>query len=204
MVRYQSRPTGIYAYVVVSTDGRPGRLETDHSTTTDPSTNFILGPAGHSSHWEEFECRLPAGDVIVGFWYWTDGNTRGYGFKVDDIEITGQHSTAPKKTPAGACRSAGRSRRSPVGVRSAFYNHYYVAEFERSRQLLSPWPGTRHLQLWLPGNPMLASLRVEHFPTRKLLLIAPSKTAENDRLGATQGSLASAGSKARPDVMLHG
>ena len=43
---------------------------------------------------------LPAGNVLLGFRYWTDTNTGGFGFMADDINVTG-FATDGAETDAG-------------------------------------------------------------------------------------------------------
>ena len=65
-------------------------VETNLSTTTDPNgQNYGYGITGISSGWVDLTADLPAGNVLLGFRYWTDTNTGGFGFMVDEIDITG-------------------------------------------------------------------------------------------------------------------
>ncbi|HWQ29381.1 MAG TPA: hypothetical protein VN549_00210 [Negativicutes bacterium] len=68
---------------------------------------------------------LPEGNVLLGFRYWTDTNTGGIGFLVDDIDITGYDVD-------GAELDAGwtfKGFKASTGTESKLYNHYYVAEY---------------------------------------------------------------------------
>ena len=178
MVRYQIESDWDYAYVVVSTDGGATwqSVETDHSTTSDPNgQNIGFGITGNSSGWEELNADLPAGDVIVGFNYLTDGNTGGYGFKVDDIEITDYPLD-------GAEEDAGWSFegfRVTSGLESSFYNHYYVAALRTYRGY------DKGLQLGsynfgFQDDPWLAGMWVERFPYQDGLLINYWDTSQNN------------------------
>jgi immune inhibitor A len=178
MVRYQIEVDYDYAYVIVSTDGGDTwqTVETDHSTTTDPNgENFGFGITGNSIGWKELNADLPAGDVMVGFQYWTDANTGGYGFKVDNIEITGQPLD-------GAESDAGwtfAGFRVTDGLESAFYNHYYLAAFRQYRGYdmgleLGPY------NFGFQDDPLLAGLHVERFPYQDGLLINYWDTSERN------------------------
>ena len=107
MVNYQIEVDWDYAYVVVSTDGGATweTVETDHSTTTDPNgQNFGFGITGNSGGWVELNrrsCRPFTGDVLLGFRYWTDVNTRWNGFMVDNIRSPATHSTVPRSRCTG-------------------------------------------------------------------------------------------------------
>jgi immune inhibitor A len=200
MVRYQIEADWDYAYVVVSTDGGTTwqSVETDHSTTTDPNgQNFGFGITGNSSGWEELNAVLPAGDVMVGFNYLTDGNTGGYGFKVDDIEITGYPLD-------GAEEDAGwtfEGFRVTSGIESAFYNHYYLAALRNYRGYdkgLEFGPYNFGFQ----DDPLLAGLWVERFPYQDGLLINYWDTSQNNnQVRRHPGSGLLLPIDAHPDVM---
>lgn len=117
-----------YAFLVYSTDNGATwtPLETNLSTTDDPNgQNKGFGITGSSDEWVDLTADLPAGNVLLGFRYWTDGATSGDGFMVDDINITG--------FPAdGAETDAGWTFEgfySSTGNESKLYSQYYVAEY---------------------------------------------------------------------------
>ncbi len=129
-VKYNIENDWDYAYVVVSTDGGAtwNGVPTNLSTITDPNgQNFGYGITGISSGWVDLSADLSAytGDVLLGFRYWTDGNTGGFGFMVDDISVNGS-------APDGAETDAGwtfAGFKVTTGTEAALFNHYYVAEY---------------------------------------------------------------------------
>jgi immune inhibitor A len=181
MVNYQIESDWDYAYVIVSTDDGATwqTVETDHSTTDDPNgNNFGFGITGGSGGWAELNADLPAGDVMVGFQYWTDGNTGGFGFKVDNVEMTDQPFD-------GAEEDAGWTYggfRVTSGIESAYYNHYYLAEF---RQYSGYDAGLAHAYNFGFGGVPGLSNWVEHFPYQDGLLINYWDTSfANNNVGA--------------------
>jgi immune inhibitor A len=167
-VKYNIELDWDYAYLVVSTDGGATwtGLETNLSTTTDPNgQNLGYGITGVSSGWVDLTANLPAGDVLLGFRYWTDPNTGGFGFMVDDIQITGYDLD-------GAEADAGWTFdgfKVTSGTESAFFNHYYVLEYR------SYWGYDKNLQVGpynfgFLDNPLLGDW-VEHLPYQDGLLI---------------------------------
>ena len=184
MVRYQIESDWDYAYVVVSTDGGATwqSVETDHSTSTDPNgQNFGFGITGNSSGWEELNADLPAGDVMVGFRYWTDVNTGGYGFKIDDIEISGQQLDGAESDAGWTYAPAGGFRVTS-GIESAFYSNYYVAEFRQYRGFDNGLGNAYNFGFI--GVPGLGNW-VEHFPYQDGLLVSYWDTSfANNNVGA--------------------
>ncbi len=125
-VRYNIELDWDYAYLTVN--GTP--VQTNWSTTTDPNgQNKGFGITGSSGgQWVDLTADLSAyagQTVTLGFRYWTDANTGGYGFMVDNISINGDG-------PDGAETDAGwtfAGFRTSTGTESALFNHYYVAEY---------------------------------------------------------------------------
>ena len=123
-----------YAYLVVSTDGGATweNVATNWSTNFDPNgQNFGNGITGDSHGWVDLTADLSAyaGDVLLGFRYWTDVAAVEPGFMVDNIEISGYPLD-------GAEEDAGWTFdgfRTTTGTESAYYNNYYVAEFRQYR-----------------------------------------------------------------------
>lgn len=159
-----------YAYLVVSTDGGATWMpvETNVSSTDDPNgQNFGFGITGSSGGWVDLTADLSAfsGDVALGFRYWTDGNTGGFGFKVDNIQISG--------FPLDGAEEGARNEWTfdgfliTNGIESALFNHYYVAEFRQYRGFDSTLAtGPYNFGFAAPyGN------LVEHFPYQDGLLI---------------------------------
>ncbi len=130
-VKYNIELDWDYAYLVVSTDGGLTwtSLQTNRSSTTNPhGQNFGYGITGISGGWVDLTANLPAGNVLLGFRYWTDTNTGGFGFMVDDINITGS-PTDGAETDAGWTYKPTTGFHVTNGTETALYNQYYVAEF---------------------------------------------------------------------------
>ncbi len=156
-VNYQIELNWDYAYLVMSTDGGA-------NWTTIP-TNFGDGITGSSGGWVDLTADLPEGNYLLGFNYWTDGNTGGFGFKMDDLVI----ADLPLD---GAEVDAGWTFdgfRVTEGVESAFYNNYYVAEFRQYRGFDAGLANAYNFGFI--GVPGLDNF-VEHFPYQDGLLIS--------------------------------
>jgi len=158
-----------YAYLVYSTDGGVNwiPIETNLSTTTDPNgQNFGYGITGLSgAAWVDLTANLPAGNVLLGFRYWTDTNTGGFGFMVDDLNITGFPTD-------GAEADAGwtfNGFRTSTGTETALFNHYYVAEYRTYKGYDSTLKVGPYVFGYL-NDPVLADF-VDHFPYQDGLLI---------------------------------
>jgi len=168
-VKYSIEVDWDYAYLVVSTDGGTTwtSLETNRSTTTDPNgQNFGYGITGSSGGgWVDLTANLPAGNVLLGFRYWTDTNTGGFGFMVDEISIN-------YEAPDGAEADAGWTFdgfKVTTGTEAALYNNYYVVEFR------AYWGYDNNLQVGpynfgFLDNPLLGDW-VEHLPYQDGMLI---------------------------------
>jgi immune inhibitor A len=158
-----------YAYLVYSTDGGVTwtSIDTNLSTTTDPnSQNFGYGITGVSGGWVDLTANLPAGNVLLGFRYWTDANTGGFGFMVDDIIITG-FPTDGAETDAGWTFDGFKVT---TGTEAALYSHYYVLEYRTYKgydSTLKVGPYNWGFQ----DNPVIGGVQVEHFPYQDGLLI---------------------------------
>jgi immune inhibitor A len=190
-VRYQIENNWDYAYLVYSTDGGATwiPIQTNRSTTTDPNgQNFGFGITGNatSNNWYDLTANLPAGDMLLGFRYWTDANTGGFGFMVDEINITGQ-PTDGAETDAGWTFDGFRVT---TGQEIRYYAHYYVAEYR------AYWGYDKNLQVGpynfgFLDNPLLGDW-VEHLPYQDGLLINywdTSQSNNNTRTHPGQGLL---------------
>jgi immune inhibitor A len=130
-VKYNIELDWDYAYLVYSTDNGATwtSLQTNLSTTTNPyGQNYGYGITGISSSWVDLTANLPAGNVLLGFRYWTDTNTGGFGFMVDDINITG-FPTDGAETDAGWTYAPTTGFHVTTGTETKWYSNYYVAEF---------------------------------------------------------------------------
>ena len=76
-----------FANVIVSTNG--GTTWQTVPTNLSNSSVEANGIEGFSGGWVNLTANLPAGNVLVGFRYTSDGGVNYDGFMVDDIQITG-------------------------------------------------------------------------------------------------------------------
>jgi immune inhibitor A len=172
-VKYNIELDYDYAYLVASTDGGATwkGVHTNLSATTDPyGQNFGEGITGISSGWVNLTADLSAytGNVLLGFRYWTDTNTGGFGFMVDDINITG-FSTDGAETDAGWTYKPTTGFHVTNGTESALYSHYYVAEYRTYKGYDSTLKVGPYFFGYL-NNPLLQNY-VDHFPYQDGLLI---------------------------------
>jgi immune inhibitor A len=171
MVKYNIELDWDYAYLVYSTDNGATwtSIETNRSTTTDPNgQNFGYGITGVSGAWVSLTANLPAGDVLLGFRYWTDTNTGGFGFMVDDLNITGL-PTDGAETDAGWTYTPVTGFHVTNGTETALKSHYYVAEYRTYMGYDSTLKVGPYYFGYL-NNPALGDF-VDHFPYQDGLLI---------------------------------
>jgi len=170
-VKYNIELDWDYAYLVYSTDNGTTwvSVQTNLSSTTNPNgQNFGYGITGISSGWVDLTANLPAGNVLLGFRYWTDANTGGFGFMVDDINITG-FPTDGAETDAGWTYKPTTGFHVTNGTETALYNHYYVAEYRQYKGYDSTLKVGPYFFGYL-NNPVLVNY-VDHFPYQDGLLI---------------------------------
>ena len=130
-IKYNIELDWDYAYLVYSTDNGATwtSLQTNRSTTTDPNgQNKGFGITGISGGWVDVTANLPAGNVLLGFRYWTDTNTGGFGFMVDEINITGL-ATDGAEADAGWTYKPTTGFHVTNGMETALKSHYYVVEY---------------------------------------------------------------------------
>ena len=171
-VKYNIELDWDYAYLVVSTDNGATwqSLQTNLSTTTDPNgQNFGYGITGISSGWVDLTANLPAGNVLLGFRYWTDTNTGGFGLMVDDINVTGFPTDGAETAAGWTYAPATGGFRVTNGTETALKNHYYVAEYRTYKGYDSTLKVGPYFFGYL-NNPALANF-VDHFPYQDGLLI---------------------------------
>lgn len=134
-VKYDIELDWDYAYLVYSTDNGANwtSVQTNLSTTTNPNgQNFGYGITGSSNNtWVNLTANLPAGNVLLGFRYWTDANTGGFGFMIDDINITGNPTDGAETNTGWTYKPATGGFHVTNGTESALFNHYYVAEYRQ-------------------------------------------------------------------------
>jgi len=170
-VKYNIELDWDYAYLVYSTDNGATwqSVQTDLSSTTNPhGQNFGFGITGISSGWVDLKADLPAGNVLLGFRYWTDTNTGGFGFMVDDLNITG-FPTDGAEADAGWTYKPTTGFHVTNGTESALFNQYYVAEY----RTYMGYDSTLKVGPYYFGyldNPALGDF-VDHFPYQDGLLI---------------------------------
>lgn len=176
-VKYSIELDWDYAYVVYSTDGGVTwtGLETNLSTTTNPyGQNYGYGITGSSSNaWVDLTANLPAGNVLLGFRYWTDANTGGFGFMVDDINITG-FPTDGAETDAGWTYAPTTGFHPTNGTETKWYNNYYVAEYRTYKG----YDSTLKVGPYYFGYTGAMANYVDHFPYQDGLLISYWDTSQ--------------------------
>ena len=176
-----------YANVIASTDG--GATWQTVPTNLSNSSVEPNGIDGFSSGWVDLTANLPAGDVLVGFRYTSDGGVNYDGFMIDDIQISG-YDLDGAETDTGWTFTGFRVT---TGTEDKLYNQYYVAEYR------AYWGYDKNLQVGpynfgFLDNPLLGDW-VEHLPYQDGLLINLWDTSQsnNNTRTAPRGGSASAG-----------
>jgi immune inhibitor A len=170
-VKYNIELDYDYAYLVYSTDNGVTwtGVQTDRSTSTNPyGQNYGYGITGSSNNlWVDLNATsLPTGNVLLGFRYWTDANTGGFGFMVDDIEITG-FPTDGAETDAGWTYAPTTGFHVTTGTEAKLYNQYYVAEYRTYKG----YDSTLKVGPYFFGYTAPKNNFVDHFPYQDGLLI---------------------------------
>ncbi|HEX9077114.1 MAG TPA: peptidase M6, partial [Anaerolineae bacterium] len=170
-VKYSIELDWDYAYLVYSTDNGATwkSIQTNLSTNFDPNgQNKGFGITGASAGWVDLKANLPAGNVLLGFRYWTDVATAELGFMVDEINITG-YPTDGAETNAGWTYKPATGFHVTTGVENRLYNHYYVAEYRTYKG----YDSTLRVGPYFFGyanNPALVNF-VDHFPYQDGMLV---------------------------------
>jgi immune inhibitor A len=161
-----------YANVIVSTDG--GATWQTVPTNLSNSSVEPNGIEGFSSGWVDLTANLPAGNVMVGFQYRSDGGVNYDGFMVDNIVISG-NALDGAETDAGWTFTGFRVT---TGTESKLFSNYYLAEF---RQYRGYDTGLRDgvYNFGFLDNPALGNW-VEHFPYQDGLLISYWDTSQSN------------------------
>jgi immune inhibitor A len=166
-----------YAYLVYSTDNGATwtPLQTSLSTTSNPNgQNKGFGITGASSGWVDLTANLPAGNVLLGFRYWTDANTGGFGFMLDDLNVTG-YPTDGAEVPVGWTFKPTTGFHVTNGVESKAYNQYYVAEYRTYKG----YDSTLRTGPYFFGYATMPDF-VDHFPYQDGLLVSYWDTSQRN------------------------
>ena len=161
-----------YANVIVSTDG--GATWQTVPTNLSNSTVEANGIEGFSGGWVDLTANLPAGNVMVGFSYRSDGGVNYDGFMVDNIQITGLPLD-------GAEADAGwtfTGFRVTTGTEDKLYNQYYVAEYRTYKGYDYSLKAGPYYFGYL-DNPALGNL-VDHFAYQDGMLVNFWDTSQVD------------------------
>jgi immune inhibitor A len=171
-VKYNIELGWDYAYLVYSTNNGASwiPIQTNLSTTSNPyGQNFGQGITGSSDDtWVDLTANLPAGNVLLGFRYWTDASTGGFGFMVDDITVDSL-ATDGAETNAGWTYKPTTGFHVTTGTESALFSQYYVAEYRTYKGYDSTLKVGPYFFGYL-NNPALVNY-VDHFPYQDGLLI---------------------------------
>jgi immune inhibitor A len=191
-VKYNIELDWDYAYLVYSTDNGATwtPIQTNKSTSTDPNgQNKGFGITGVQSTWTDLTATLPAGNVLLGFRYWTDANTGGFGFMVDDINITGM-ATDGAESDAGWTYKPTTGFHVTNGTETALKSQYYVVEYRTYKGYDSTLKTGPYYFGYL-DDPDLQNY-VDHFPYQDGMLINywdTSQTNNNTRQHPGKGLL---------------
>ena len=161
-----------YANVIVSTDG--GATWQTVPTNLSNSTVEPNGIDGFSGGWVDLTADLPAGNVLIGFRYWSDGGVNYDGFMIDNIQING-YPLDGAETDAGWTFTGFRRT---TGTEDKLYNNYYVAEYRTYKG----YDGGLKVGPYYFGylnNPSLQKF-VDHFAYQDGLLINYWDTSQAD------------------------
>jgi immune inhibitor A len=152
-----------YASVIVSTDG--GAMWQTVPTNLSNSTVEANSIDGFSNGWIDLTANLPAGNVMVGFQYRSDGGVNYDGFMIDNIEISG-YPLDGAETDAGWTFTGFRVT---TGTEDKMYNQYYVLEYRTYKGYDAGLKVGPYYFGYL-NNPVLGNW-VDHFPYQDGLLI---------------------------------
>ena len=181
MVNYDIEVDWDYAYVVYSDDGGASwtSVDTDHSDNAgNPNgQDFGYGISGSTGgSWASLTTidPLPAGDLMVGFRYWTDVAVANPGIMIDNIQI-GAGPIAGAEMDDGYTLDGFRVT---DGVETVAYPHYYFAV---NRQPFGYDRGlkTGPYNFGFLDNPALGNY-VEHFSYQRGMLVSYWDTSQTD------------------------
>ena len=179
-VNFGIEPGYDYANVISSTDG--GATWQTVPTNLSNSTVEANGIEGFSGGWVDLTASLPAGTVLVGFRYTSDGGVNYDGFMVDNILISG-YPLDGAETDAGWTSTF----RVTTGTEDKLYSQYYLAEFRQYRgydETLEVGP----YNFGFLDNPTLGNW-VEHFPYQDGLMVSYWDTSQSNNNTASHPGL---------------
>jgi len=179
-VNYDIETDWDYAYLVYSTDGGttwvgvPTNLSAPNNPNQQNFGNGITGNTGGAWVALTSTAPLPAGELLVGFRYWTDGAVVNPGFMVDEITIGSEG-------PFGAeveNEFTLSGFRVTTGTETNFYFNAYIAE---NRQYVGYDEGLRTgpYNFGFLDDPDRQNW-VEHFPYQNGLLISYWDESQSD------------------------
>jgi immune inhibitor A len=161
-----------YANVIASTDG--GATWQTVPTNLSNSTVEPNGIDGLSGGWVDLTANLPAGNVLLGFRYTSDGGVNYDGFMVDNIQISGYPLDGAEANAGWTYTPAGGFRVT-TGTESKLYSQYYVLE---NRTYMGYDYGLKVGPYYF-GSPALPNF-VDHFAYQDGLLINYWDTSQAD------------------------
>lgn len=159
-----------FANVIVSTDG--GANWQTVPTNLSNSSVESNGIEGFSNGWVDLTANLPAGNVMVGFQYRSDGGVNYDGFMVDNIMISGYPVVDGAETDAGWTFDGFRVT---TGTEDKLYSQYYVAE----NRTYKGYDSTLKVGPYYFGYPTVPDF-VDHFAYQDGLLINYWDTSQAD------------------------
>ena len=164
-----------FANVIASTDG--GATWQTLPTNLSNSTVEANGIEGFSNGWVDLNANLPAGNVLVGFQYRSDGGVNFDGFMIDDITISG-YPVDGAEADAGWTYAPAGGFRVTTGTEDKLYSQYYVAEYRTYKGYDLGLKVGPYFFGYL-DNPTLQN-RVDHFAYQDGLLINYWDTSQAD------------------------
>lgn len=156
-----------YAYLVYSKDNGAtwNRIQTNLSEPAEDGSGITGSSNGE---WVDLTADLPAGNMLLGFRYYTDGGVAENGLMIDDINITG-YPTDGAEANVDWIFKPTTGFKITTGTESKDYNQYYVAEYRTYKGYDSTLKTGPYFFGYM-NNPELVNY-VDHFPYQDGLLI---------------------------------
>ncbi len=184
-VRYDIETDWDYAYLVVSTNGGTTwtNVATNRSTAANPNgQNFGNGITGSTAGaWVTLTADLSpyAGNVLVGFRYWTDVEVISPGLLIDEIDISGQPVDGGEVPAGWTFAPATGGFRSTMGLETSRHFNAYIAEFRQYRDTFDSSLQTGPYNFGF-GNDPARSNYAERYPYQDGLLVSYWDTSQAD------------------------